>query len=672
MRISQVCVQDFRCIGNLTVDVDDLTAIVGSGGVGKSSFLRALDWFFKGGHLDSRDLREGAGDEALVSVAVVFNDINEADRRQLGRYAVGSTTTFTRTWRPDENDKLSGSALVFPEFDEIRAASGGTDRRQRFAAYLDEHGERVGLEGPPPTRVADADAQMEQWEREHPDQCEIRSEDARHLFGIAGEPRLADRFDLVLIGASDDAGSALDTGKASALGRLLTSIGELDPEIAQQVADLQAQATEKIQDVVTSARAETLNELAQAITARVQHYIPGVAVQLTPEVVPPRPPVLSVDVAVQDQVGHSTDAARQGHGIQRALVIGLLHEIADRVDEVEDGEQPCDEKTPATLMLAIEEPELYQHPLQARSLADTLAALTSGSKGSSARSVQVAYTTHSPHFVRPAVFEHLRVFRRGPDGATEGVAADTSEVAKTLSGVGITAEIDAAARKTLSSTLAEAIFARGVVLCEGTSDAALVDAAARLSGGLDRDGIAVVASWGKTVIPLAFSILQQLDIPTFVVFDGDAGLAERLALKEKLTESDRAAQLESVKAKNRQLLTLSGEAPTDWPDRAIRPRCANFRDRLEDDLDEIWPSLGAARNQVATELGISAKADEVYRRAVQLADAPPPFVTDLITAIRAHVSSPDVDAPLEAATKQTEISRDESASRDPEEMSEAE
>lgn len=638
-----------------------LTAIVGSGGVGKSSFLRALEWFFRGGHLELRDLREGAGHEAVVSVAVVFEDINGADRRQLGKYAVGSATTFTRTWRPDESDMLSGSALVFPEFDEIRAASGGTDRRQRFAAYHAEHGKRIGLEDPAPKRVADADAQMERWEREHPEQCEVRSEDARHLFGIAGEPRLADRFELVVIGASDDAGSALDPGKASALGRLLASIGDLDPETARQVADLQAQATEKIHDVVTSAREEPLDALARAITTRVQGYIPGIAVQLTPEVVPPRPPGLSVDVTIRDQAGHSTDVARQGHGIQRALVIGLLHEIADRGDDTGDHEEPGDQTMPATLMLAIEEPELYQHPLQARSLADTLAALTKVSKSVSNRSVQVVYTTHSPHFVRPAVFERLRVFRRGPDGSTVGVAADTSEVAKTLSSVGITTEIDAVARQTLSSTLAEGIFARGVVLCEGTSDAALIDAVARLSGGFDRDGIAVVASWGKTVIPLAFSILQHLDIPTFIVFDADGGLVERIKRRATLTERDRAAQLESVKTKNRQLLALSGEAPIDWPDRAIRRSSANFRDRLEDDLEEIWPRLRSACGEVASELGISAKADEVYRRAVQLAGAPPPFVAELITAIRAHVSAPKVDAATSPG--ESEGTRDESDAR---------
>jgi hypothetical protein len=50
---------------------------------------------------------------------------------------------------------------------------------------------------------------MERWEREHPEDCELRPEDASHLFGFTGAPRLTDRFDYVLVGAADDAAETL-------------------------------------------------------------------------------------------------------------------------------------------------------------------------------------------------------------------------------------------------------------------------------------------------------------------------------------------------------------------------------------------------------------------------------------------------------------------------------
>lgn len=56
MRIVSARVEGFRSIAALETDFDGLTALVGSGGVGKSAFLRAVNWFFEGGGLDSEDL----------------------------------------------------------------------------------------------------------------------------------------------------------------------------------------------------------------------------------------------------------------------------------------------------------------------------------------------------------------------------------------------------------------------------------------------------------------------------------------------------------------------------------------------------------------------------------------------------------------------------------------
>jgi putative ATP-dependent endonuclease of the OLD family len=58
-------------------------------------------------------------------------------------------------------------------------------------------------------------------------------------------------------------------------------------------------------------------------------------------------------------------------------------------------------------MLAIEEPELYQHPLQARTLAAALRDLAR--VDSRTKTPQIAYSTHSEHFVHPTLFEDLRI-----------------------------------------------------------------------------------------------------------------------------------------------------------------------------------------------------------------------------------------------------------------------
>jgi hypothetical protein len=128
--------------------------------------------------------------------------------------------------------------------------------------------------------------------------------------------------------------------------------------------------------------------------------------------------------------------------------------------------------------------------------------------------------------------------------------------------------------------------------------------------------------------------MRQLEIPTYVVFDGDVGLEGRLKGKSSVSEDHRHAKLAEVAKKNRDLLRLCGEAEVDWPARAVRSNSANFHDRLEDDLKSIWPEFAPARDQVAAELGIEPKAGESYRQAVGLAGEPPQFLTDVVAAVK--------------------------------------
>lgn len=85
---------------------------------------------------------------------------------------------------------------------------------------------------------------------------------------------------------------------------------------------------------------------------------------------------------------------RFGHGLQRSYLLALLHELAS-----------SDDKATPRLILRCEEPELYQHPPQARQLATVLQDL---SKANS----QVIVSTHSPLFVSGEGFEDVRMVRK--------------------------------------------------------------------------------------------------------------------------------------------------------------------------------------------------------------------------------------------------------------------
>jgi putative ATP-dependent endonuclease of the OLD family len=192
MRISKVRVEGYRCVEDVTIAFDDLTVLVGAGGVGKSAFLRAMEWFFDDTPLDGEDMHLPQGDERhhadQLTVTVSFDSLNAAGREVLGRYGGDKITTFTRTGRPGENSKLSGTALVCRDFDDIRAESDGRKRRALFTRLVETRGDEFGFTKPAPSRVADADLIMERFERANPTRCELEEADASHLFGWVVDP----------------------------------------------------------------------------------------------------------------------------------------------------------------------------------------------------------------------------------------------------------------------------------------------------------------------------------------------------------------------------------------------------------------------------------------------------------------------------------------------------
>jgi predicted ATP-dependent endonuclease of OLD family len=283
-------------------------------------------------------------------------------------------------------------------------------------------------------------------------------------------------------------------------------------------------------------------------------------------------------------------------------------------------------------MLAIEEPELYQHPLQARTLAVALRDLARAD--GEARAPQIAYSTHSEHFVRPTLFEDLRIVSRRESGASSVVATDPGAVQRALKAVGLVDQ-ERQVRLTLASSLSQAVFAKGVVLCEGKTDAAMLEAVAAVDHPLEHDGIAVANCHGKSIIPIALAILAEFEIPTFVLFDADAQAKSRLEANDKLSDYAREKAIDSIATKNEQLLALCGELPAPWPAAEVREKSANFAGNSESDTGDIWPAFIQARDRVAGELGISVKSAEAYRLAAEQAGDAPQFFVELLTRVRA-------------------------------------
>lgn len=640
MRIARVRITHFRCLKDLDTSLDDVTVLVGANGTGKSSLLHALRWFFEGGRLNEED-HAGHQTDYPVTVGVTFGEFDKDDRGALGSYVLGEQATFWRTWSASDGEKLTGKGRAFSPFADVRRHEKATPKRDAYKLLCEQ---RPELALPKASSAAAVDAMLTEWEREHPERLEDSQINATHLFGFTGGARLNGRFDFVLIPAVSDPEVETRDSRGTLLRQLLDrALGE-QSELRAKLITLGEQLSEDVQAIVDAEGGQALTELADGVTHDLGRLVPGARVLLEAQPTPMRVPELSVDVRVAD--GElQTAVSLQGHGFQRALLIAIVQRLAalrpaepranGAITPAHSTSAEAEPYSPSlpTLFLALEEPELYQHPLQARHFAATLAALAEESDGS----VQIAYATHSEHFVDPGHYQRLRRFqrrvgRRWPEA--EVTEATVGRVAGRLADVYDATQAAIRVRLTLRRQVAEAVFAKAVLILEGNSDAGFMHGLADRDGGFDAIGVAVVAGNGKRQLLIPWAILTELGVPTYVVFDGDAGLAARMAARGTPEQKAKAAEAHEHRESEIVLAALDSAAAL-LPSTTVTPAYALFADTLETEAT-TWDGFAAATEAARGELGDwRDKSEDAYRRAAaQLESEPPRPFRDIIAAVR--------------------------------------
>ncbi|MCG3039732.1 ATP-dependent endonuclease [Streptomyces sp. S1A] len=638
MKIKRVRIENFRCLRKVDVDLEDITSFLGPTGAGKSTVLRALDWFFNGEKvvgLSEEDLHS-AGDSRRITVEVEFDDLTERDREALGRYAPpgADSVIIWRTWE-DGEDKITGKGLAYPPFETIRQETTAMDKRRAYAKLREE---QPGLGLPSAGSAAAVDEAMRFWEldnRERLTQTEIAG---THFFGFAGQSRLAELIDFVFVSADLRAYEEADDNKSTVLGRILDHAVDRT-EVSEQIRAVEEGVSRERKEIHSKVYGDVLDGISDALSREVAQLTAGRAVRISPMVQVPKPVKTLFRVRVQDGAAE-TSVHRQGHGFQRALIIGALKHLAER-------KQPQGEVK--TLCLAIEEPELFQHPAQARTFADVLRELVVSSNSRT----QVMYATHSPVFIDHRSYHKVRRLTRDlvEGHPTTMVSRVTEEeLCSVLEPYGVRIEsVKRQAGVRCVDTLAEGFFADAAVLMEGETDAAVIlGCAERQSLSLGAQGITFVSTGSKSKLMLCHAILRALNVHCYTVFDGDAGLEERK--RQGLRSSLSGALLEAEERKidealrrnakdNANLLGYLGGPHTARPTAESTPQYTVFEDSLETYLASHWPAWEMRRRELVNDgEGFDGKNAATYREAARTASTEPPgLIQALLENVRALV-----------------------------------
>ncbi|MEU4828441.1 AAA family ATPase [Actinomadura sp. NPDC023710] len=621
VRIKRVRIQNYRCLRDVNISFDEITTFIGPNGSGKSAVLRALDWFFNGtaGTLTEEDVWAGAAHKQ-ISVEVQFCELTDLDRTTLGKYAAGQVPTVTlwRRWE-DGTAKLSGRTLGYPAFRQVRQMDMASERIQKYRALRNQ---RPDLELPAIRSATDAEDAMTAWEQQHPDQLEPAELAADgHFFGFAGQAKMTGLFDYVFVNADLRAVEEGRDVKGSIIGRIMDqAVNRTQAE--KELLDLQAVFDDRRGQIHNDHFKEQLRELSEELTTEVEQLTRGRRLHVSSHVPEMRIPQAQFQVSVMDGTA-STRVDQQGHGFQRALLITALRVLAERKAA----------EASRTVFLAIEEPELFQHPLQARTFASVLRALADQPE----RGMQIAYATHSPYFLEAEGFQQVRRLSRIVEDGAPSVSVHSAtrhSVRQRLDLATEDAKLSKKFARAYLTQLPEAMFARAVILVEGITDKGVLEGCGLRLDPLNKNGVMVVQVGGKQNLRLPYAILTELGIPTFVVFDADAQNKERQPGDTDNKLANRIAQCIDV---NRKLFTLLGATPKDWPSLQVTDRYAVFPETLESFLAETWPEWELTKKElIAKGDGTEDKDEHTYCQATLHTRAlPPPQLVEIVS--RAHL-----------------------------------
>jgi len=571
--IESVRVQRFRSIYDETLACDRLTALIGPNGVGKSSFLRAIEMFYTpAAQYTQEDFY--SGDTALpITITISFTRLAPNENELFENYVESGTLTVEKelSWPLQRtSQRYFGARLQNPEFDGFRKAATGQDRKSAYQ-HISAKPKYSSLPGYSNQDTAIRDLRL--WEEGHPGDCR-RKRDNGQFFGFeeVGEAHLERFTRFLFVPAVRDASKDSVEGRGSILSELMNIVVRSILSGREDISNLQKETQSRYLEILDPKRLPELQSLEADLTSTLRAFVQDASVELTwtkdQEIEIPLPRAFAR--LVED--GYPSEVSNTGHGLQRAFVLSMLQQLAfvESQSETADNARSTSSSVRAdlavsslpNLILGIEEPELYQHPSRQRHISKVLQELVTGGVDREAKQTQVIFSTHAPLFIDLERFDQLRILSKvrmeeNKPKITKVASTSLEEIARVLEsadGKAAGTYSGEALRPRLQALMTpwmnEGFFAKLVVLVEGEEDRAIVLGMARAMGyDFESLGISVIPCMGKNNIDRPIAIFSRLNIPTYGIWDSDFGAQD------------------ARPQDNNRLLNLFGSPPEDWPER---------------------------------------------------------------------------------------------------------
>jgi len=573
VEIEQVRIQNFRSIRDMKVALGDLTILIGPNGIGKTTVLEALDLF------TSRRTSLSDGDFLSTSKKIRITLYirvggHYVPRRFVHNGVVELQRSFRRSSSSADPMWLRAAAMCNRDFDRIRGTDNADGRKAEIKNVLKEY--------PDFPRYTT----RERWLVEFAEYEHRLSHDAKHQdkyyrrFVPVSEDdiSLPSMLEVVMVPSAWDMAAGGEDGfdpHLSKLVQLAIHSAQKNDVGLKQISDARDDAYAKYAKSVEG----TIAKLNSRLKYHSERYMTGAEFTIGQGHTGPPPADPGATVRMRDR-DFMAPIGRAGSGAQRVYLLSLLDAIASILKEGREAGVGQEGAFPIRL-IAIDEPELYQHPQRQQRILRSLINIVEGDPA-----VRIVCSTHSPYFVRLKRIHSLRLLQRAKRGrvlsVTPGRLAKILLPKKKIGADGGMGELAKWLDMSATRWVTEGFFARLVVITEGEGDRNILLATASAIGAdLGRHEITVVPVTGNENVERFARLYGEFKIPVYLVWDRDGRWDE--AKGEACGEDMRRANVAS-----------GGEFRGSLRETTIEERFACVKDNLTATLSRDLRGCGEA------------------------------------------------------------------------------
>lgn len=407
MKLIRVTLENFRSYKEeASIDVDDITTIIGKNDVGKSTILESLEIFF------NNDIVKIAPDDAnidsdnkKVSIICDFTELPDklildsgAETNLAGEY-LEYEPGILRIKKVYDCSKSKPSEEVFIVA-KHPTVEGGADllklKEKELQKIVKDKGLDVKLKGNPDMRKA-IWASFDDLNPQTIDISVTKALDDKSIWS-----RLESYLPMYALFQSDRQSNDSDN---EVQNPMKAAIQEAIAEVRDEITAIEKKVREKATEIAKETQ-EALNtidaELAKAIT---------------PDFNSPADSKWNSLFSITMKTDQGISLNKRGSGVRRMILVSFFKAQAERKAKTTNHRD---------IIYAIEEPETAQHPNNQRILVDSFREL------SESDNCQVLLTTHSPNLAQELPLDSLRYVSKGEDGKML-VESGTDEVFEKIS-----------------------------------------------------------------------------------------------------------------------------------------------------------------------------------------------------------------------------------------------